>query len=137
MGRHTYGESGYGMFLDEEESYRFCDAYAEVQQNPAVQAYLVPKTLGLRDFLGDDVYDICEIHHLDGKDHPEDKDRFREGLFFFAERQGSVFRADGDKACYADIREMAEEFRQKYAAYLPDGFDFETHLVRYVGVMNP
>lgn len=137
MGRHTYGESGYGMFLDEEESYRFCDAYAKAHQNPEIQGYLVPETLGLRDFLGDDVYDICEIHHLDGREYPEDKDRFREGIFFFADRQGSVFRVDSDKACYADMGEMANEFREKYAPYLPDGFDFETHLVRYVGVMNP
>lgn len=77
------------------------------------------------------LFDERKVRHLDGKPHKEDGMSFCEGVFFFSERQGSVL-LDPD-AGYRDLSDMADEFRKKFGAYLPDGFDFASHLAEFSG----
>lgn len=125
----AYGESGYGMYLNVPETNSFAQAYAKARKTAKgkVDRY----KLNASDLRGSHVYAVRGIQHLDGKPHKEDKEEFCEGVFFYADRQGSIF---ADKAlCYQSIAEMADEFRHKFAAYLPQDFSFEAHMAHFAG----
>ena len=55
-----------------------------------------------------------------------------DGAMFYGSKHGTVL-ADKVEDCYKDIHEMVQEFREKYGKYLPDDFDYETHMVLFWG----
>ena len=136
MSMHYGGEQGYGLFLNTEEAEAFVHKYVmanflygedgECYGEDDVYAELSAS------HLCDDCYDIRKIWHLDGKAHKEDNDAFVDGLFLYAEKQGCIFLDHSDDA-YANPSEMADEFRQAYGNYLPDDFDYVTHLCFLLG----
>lgn len=117
----AYGESGYGMYLNVPETSSFAQAYAKARKTAKgkVDWY----KLNASDLRGSTVYAVREIQHLDGKPHKEDKEEFCEGIFFYADKS----------LCYQSISEMADEFRHKFAAYLPQDFSFEAHMAHFAG----
>jgi len=132
MSQHAYGQHGFGMYLDTDEMEEFSRAYAKAEgiSEDMFNWYDFSDALELTD---DEVFDGRQIRHLEELLSEEDNDDFCEGVFFYADRQGSVISAPGQS--YQSVREMADEFRQKYAAYLPTDFDFEAHMVEFLGAV--
>jgi len=134
----TYGQNGYGMFLNVSEMAAFCRAYAKANQMNVDDDDFseVICELDSSDLTDEGCYDGNErtISHLDGKPHEEDGNEFCEGLFLYADRQGNIF-AKPD-CSYRNIHEMADEFRKKFEAYLPENFDFEAHMAHYAGAVT-
>ncbi|MCI5760063.1 MAG: hypothetical protein MR218_08440, partial [Eubacterium sp.] len=127
MSMHFGGEQGYGLFLNTEEAEAFVHKYATTNfLSEDEDEYDVYCEIGASD-LCDDRYDIRQIWHLDGKAHKEDGDTFVDGIFLYAEKQGCIVLDHSDDA-YANLFEMADEFRQAYGNYLPDDFDYVAHL---------
>ncbi len=138
MSWHAYSESKYGMFLNTEEADDFCRAFAKAHQISEEKESAFPEApweeIDLLDFRSDTGYAGRAIVHLDGKEHAEDYNDFCYGLFFPSIEQGSIF-ADQLK-CYRDIEEMANEFREEYADYLPADFNYEAHMAHANLVVN-
>lgn len=138
MSELYFGISGYGMFLNTSERDAFCRAYGAANQIATENKYgddfsEVTYELDCSD-LTDGSFEGRDIRHLDGKPHEKDGDDFCEGLFLYADRQGSIFGTPG--RCYRNIHEMADEFRQKYAVYLPEDFGFEAHMAFFLGALS-
>lgn len=62
------------------------------------------------------------------------------GLFLYAERQGSCVVVDSEERNYSrelyyDLDDMADEFQRRYGKYLPEGFDFVSHLAEFHGTV--
>lgn len=128
MSMHYGGEQGYGFFLNREEAAAFEHEYATAN-------FLceddVCSELCASD-LCDDNYDIRQVWHLDSKAHKEDNDTFVNGIFLYAEKQGCI-ALDHSEDAYANLFEMADEFRQRYGNYLPDDFNYVAHLCFLLG----
>lgn len=127
--------TGYGLFLDMAEADRFCHAYARSRQIQTDGT----DSAALRQIVVERLYcwlvDEGEIHHLPDNAcayHPDDGGRVQ-GILLLADHQ----EAPAPKAAYKNTRDMADEFRTVYAAWLPEGFDFEDHLVRLDGWFYP
>lgn len=134
MSMHYGGEQGYGLFLNREEAAAFEHEYATTNylcEDEEDEEGEVCNEIGASD-LCDDNYDIRQVWHLDGKAHKEDNDTFVDGIFLYAEKQGCIV-LDHSEDAYADLFEMAEEFRQAYGNYLPDDFDYVAHLCFMLG----
>ena len=138
MSMHNYGVCGYGMFLNADEYGHFCDAYAAAKNIPDDDNVMDKFNddgafgAGFTD-LDDDTFDGRRIWHLDGRQHEEDNDEFIDGFFLFSERQGSVLANPASCSIYPNITAMADEFRKKFSAYLPENFDYEGHLAFLIG----
>lgn len=128
MNMHWGGETGFGLFLNEEEAASFEHAFAEKNglYDDAVCDYIGVSVSVLRD----DEYDLRHVWHLDGKEHQEDYDDFVCGIFLYAQKQGGI---TSTAHIYNDLNEMADEFRQRYGEYLPDNFDYVGHLCFILG----
>lgn len=128
MSMHYGGEQGYGLFLNEEEAAAFEHEYATINflDEDDVCYELCASNLC------DDCYDIRQIWHLDDKAHKEDDDTFVDGVFLYADKQGCIVLDHSDDA-YANLSEMADEFRQTYGNYFPDDFDYVAHLCFLLG----
>ena len=128
MSMHWGGETGFGMFLNEEEAASFEHAFAAKNElyDDAVCDYIGVSV----SVLSDDEYDLRHVWHLDGRQHAEDNDNFVYGVFLYATKQGGI---TGTAKIYTDLNEMADEFRQTYGSYLPDDFDYLSHLCFLLG----
>lgn len=125
---HCGGEQGYGLFLNKEEATAFKHAYATIH-------FLYEDEVCDEidaSVLCDENYDLRQIWHLDKKPHKEDGEDFVNGIFLYAEKQGSIILNSTDDA-YKDLSEMADEFRKKYRAYLSYDFDYTAHLCYMLG----
>lgn len=143
MSMHYAGEHGIGMYLNPDEADTFCEAYvkkhgvdelkpSEIEDEELEEAKEdVPIELGAT-VLDDDHCDMRIIWHLDGKTCGGSDDDFVDGLFLYAEKQGAFFETN-TRDLYKDIGEMAEEFRDHFGQYLPEGFDYESHMCEYLG----
>ena len=148
MSMHFYGVCGYGMFLNLDEYGHFCDAYAAAKNIPDdddvrdefdVMDDVMEEfyddgafSAGFTD-LDDDTFDGRSIRHLDGRHHEEDDDDFVDGFFLFSDRQGGILIKGASCSIYPTIAAMADEFRKKFSAYLPENFDYEGHLAFLLG----
>lgn len=138
MSMHFYGVCGYGMFLNADEYGHFCDAYAAAKNIPDDDNVMDKFNddgafgAGFTD-LDDDTFDGRRIWHLDGRQHEEDDDEFIDGFFLFSERQGGILVKGASCSIYPTIAAMADEFRKKFSAYLPEDFDYEGHLAFLIG----
>ena len=140
MSMHYAGESGYGMFLNNDEAVNFLTEYAKTHDpeydpdddyyDPMMFVY-EEESLCLSD-LTDDDYDMRGIRHLNrDRVHPEDEDDFIDGIFLYSEKQGSIVA--GSDSLYDSLEEMADEFRKTYGDSLPDDFDYIDHLCFFRG----
>lgn len=138
MSMHNFGVCGYGMFLNLDEYGHFCDAYAAAKNIPddydAMDEFDTDGAFGAGfTDLNDDTFDGRSIRHLDGRQHEEDDNEFIDGFFLFSERQGGILVKGASCSIYPDITAMADEFRKKFSAYLPEDFDYEGHLAFLIG----
>lgn len=139
MSMHNFGVCGYGMFLNLDEYGLFCDAYAASKKNipdddDVMDAFDDDGAFGAGFIdLNDDTFDGRSIRHLDGRQHEEDDDEFIDGFFLFSERQGGILVKGASCSIYPTIAAMADEFRKKFSAYLPEDFDYEGHLAFLIG----
>ena len=138
MSMHNFGVCGYGMFLNLDEYGLFCDAYAGAKNIPddddVMDAFDDDGAFGAGFIdLNDDTFDGRSIRHLDGRQHEEDDDEFIDGFFLFSERQGGILVKGASCSIYPTIAAMADEFRKKFSAYLPEDFDYEGHLAFLIG----
>lgn len=147
MSMHYAGEHGIGMYLNPDEADAFCEAYvkkhgvdglkpSEIENKDLEEAKEdVSLELGAT-VLDDDHCDMRFIWHLDGitceTTCGDSDDDFVDGMFLYAEKQGAFFETDR-RYLYKNIGEMAEEFRNHFGQYLPEGFDYESHMCEYLG----
>lgn len=130
MGFHNDIQQGYGLYLTEEEGESFIHKYATANFLEDVDVCDELEAVHLDDeFTG---FDIFELTPLDGKAHKEYNDEFMHGYFLYAEKQGCIV-LDHSNDAYANLSEMADEFRQAYGNYLPDDFDYVAHLCFMLG----
>jgi len=131
-------EQGYGLYLNQEEADGFCRLYAKAENMHPSSVPLFAPHLRCADLSDRNLYSYGRILHLDGKLHPEDCKRVRDGLFLFGDRRFTYsVSEDADDSfvflhsghCYAGIQEMAVACRRLYGAFLPSDFDFEAHTV--------
>ena len=131
MSMHYAGETGYGLFLNEEEADAYAKAYAEKNETDD-DIYTVFYDNGA-SFFSDDNYDMRNIIHLKSRaTDTDDMDDFVTGAFFYAQKQGSILVND-EKNCYSSLSEMANEFQETLGEYLPNDFDYEAHLCWFCG----
>lgn len=130
MSMHYGGEQGYGLFLNTEEADAFAHEYA-VKEDVDMDIWDIAIDLGA-SYLCDDNYDMRHVCHLDKKEHQEDDECFVDGIFLYAKKQGCIVLDHADYA-YANLSEMADEFRAAYGKYLPDNFDYVGHLCHFLG----
>jgi len=124
---HWGPEIGFGMFLNEEEAASFAHVFAEDQ---GLYDDTVFDYIGGNAVLSNAEYDLRHVWHLDGKAHKEDDDDFVYGVVLYSKKQGGI---TSTAKIYADLNEMADEFRQRYGSYLPDDFDYTAHLCFLMG----
>lgn len=120
--------SKYGIFLNEQEANDFASEY--LRKNPEAEIgdvfYGFPKDVA---FVIDDSYvsggmGYCgDIEYIaSGK---QEAVPFG-GFMLCLEKQGGAFAESGE--LYNSLEEMAAEIESKWGEYLPDGFDYISHL---------
>lgn len=138
MSLKYFGETGYGLFLNEEEAEEMAVAVENVDGLSDITTYNLTDLFdGSR--LDDDWYDARIIRYLDHKEHSEGGGCFVCGVFFYAERQGEIVRWNDNSPSpniYRSLDEMADEFKEHYGKYLPEDFDFKDHLVSFIGAVH-
>lgn len=115
---------GYGMYLDKHE---LSDMLAKMSQGCG-------KRIAAGDLYEWDATPLDHRHLTwwNIGDLPDKEDGYDlPGAFLFAEKSGSIF--DGTGATYRTPDELADEMRERFGAYLPDGFDYATHFASMLG----
>lgn len=138
MGMNYYAETGYGLFLTDNEmmifAKRMCEKdgqkFEEVEEEDLIDLlYDLPDSILVsdNDFAGRDVFfldkDGCTRYFVD-----------HSGLMLFAKKQGSIVKEKEDKL-YNDLDDMAKEFSDRYGKYLPDNFDIKSRLCYFAGAI--
>lgn len=131
-----YTETGYGLFLTDDEMMIFARKIYEKDGQKLEKG----KEEDLIDFLydlpdsilvSDDNFDERDVFFLDKEDHICD---FADGLMLYAKKQGNIFKEEEDQL-YSGPDEMAKEFEDRYGKYLPEGFDIKSRLCYFAGAV--
>ena len=129
------GVTGYGLYLNADETEQIVKACAE-REDMANEIQVIADFLNAVVLADDSFFSGRRVKHLDGREHSEDKDRFATGLFFMADRQGTLFADPTEQKTYRSPAEMAGEFFYRLGDYLPKNFDYEGHLCQLLGAQE-
>lgn len=136
MGVNYYAETGYGLFLTDDEMMIFarkmCEEDGQKLEEVEVEdlidfLYDLPDSI----LVSDDNFDKRDVIFLDKEDHIWD---FADGLMLYAKKQGHIFKGE-ENQLYSEPDEMVAEFKSRYGKYLPDNFDIKSRLCYFAGVM--
>lgn len=136
MGMNYYAETGYGLFLTDDEmmifAKRMCEKdgqkLEEVEEEDLIDLlYELPDST----LVSDDNFARRDVIFLDKEDHICD---FADGLMLYAKKQGHVFKREEDQL-YSGPDEMAKEFEDRYGKYLPEGFNIKSRLCYFAGAV--
>lgn len=136
MGMNYYAETGYGLFLTDDEMMDFARKMSEedgqkleeVEEEDLIDLlYDLPDSI----LVSDDSFDGRDVFFLDKEDHVWD---FADGLMLYAKKQGRIFKREEDQL-YSGPDEMAKEFEDRYGKYLPDNFDIKSRLCYFAGAV--
>lgn len=136
MGMNYYAETGYGLFLTDDEMMIFARKIYEEDKQKFEKCEGEDLLNLLYDFpdsilVSDDNFDQRDVLFLDKEDHIWD---FTTGLMLYAKKQGHIFREEEDQL-YSGPDEMAKEFEDRYGEYLPEGFDIKSRLCYFAGAV--
>lgn len=136
MGVNYYAETGYGLFLTDDEMRIFARKMCEEDGQKFGDAEgkdLIDLLQDLPDsiLVSDDNFDNRDVIFLDKENHIWD---FADGLMLYAKKQGHVFKGEEDQL-YSGPDEMVAEFKSRYGKYLPDNFDIKSRLCYFAGAM--
>lgn len=136
MGMNYYAETGYGLFLTDNEmmifAKRMCEKdgqkFEEVEEEDLIDLlYDLPDSV----LVSDNSFDGRDVIFLDKEDHICD---FADGLMLYAKKQSHIFKGEEDQL-YSGLDEMAKEFKDRYGKYLPKGFDIKSRLCYFAGAI--
>ena len=136
MGMNYYAETGYGLFLTDDEmrifARKMCEKdgqkLEEVEEEDLLDLlHDLPDSI----LVSDDNFDNRDVIFLDKEDHIW---AFTYGLMLYAKKQGHIFKGEEDEL-YSGLYEMAEEFEDRYGKYLPDNFDIKSRLCYFAGAI--
>lgn len=120
-----YGIKRIGLFLDEEETGAFIKElkkdYKECWSEDDILCGFEPNDGCVVDYR----FVSGSMQRLNGG-----KEDLQNGPLIFARRQGGILKG----STYSGPDEMAKEFEDRYGKYLPEDFDYASHLVRLTGV---
>lgn len=139
MSMNYYAETGYGIFLADDEMMIFArkmyeedrQKLEEVDDDPEEDILEILYDLPDSILISDNDFDKRNVFFLDGKDHIWD---FANGLMLYAKKQGHIFKGEEDQL-YSGPDEMAKEFEDRYGKYLPDNFDIKSRLCYFAGAV--
>lgn len=144
MSMNYYAETGYGLFLTDNEmmifAKRMCEKdgqkLEEVEEEDLIDLLyedLIDLLYELPDstLVDDDNFDRRDVIFLDKEDHICD---FENGLMLYSKKQGHIFKREEDQL-YSGPDEMAKEFEDRYGKYLPDNFDIKSRLCYFAGAV--
>ena len=124
MGMNYYAETGYGLFLTDDEMMIFA---RKIYEEDGQKLDELPNSI----LVSNDNFDERDVFFLDKKDHIWD---FTTGLMLYAKKQGHIFKREEDQL-YSGPDEMAKEFEDRYGEYLPEGFDIKSRLCYFAGAV--
>ena len=136
MGVNYYAETGYGLFLTDDEMMIFArkmyekdgQKFEEVEEEDLIDLLQdLPDSI----LVSDDNFDNRDVIFLDKQDHIWD---FADGLMLYAKKQGHIFKGEEDQL-YNGPDDMAKEFEDRYEKYLPDNFDIKSRLCYFAGAI--
>lgn len=129
-------EYGYGMFLKHEEAIAMAKKYFEAKGKS-----IDSENIDLDDlvyemdasYITEYNYEYASVEYLHSSSWGFESCT-KEGVMIYAIRaSGTIFANEVETKCYKDIHEMADEFRKFYGQYLPDDFDYESHMAFFKG----
>lgn len=138
-----YLVSGYGLYLNKKETNDFMKKYlnkteitdddisdieTKLFQNSQVKAILITRTVDFHLNI-ETYFEVCKTNNKAprfmniGEEITEDNT-----LFFEADRQGSLFEKNDNTSVYRTKEEFINEFTEKIGEFLPDDFDYISHI---------
>lgn len=132
MSMHNYAETGYGLFLTDDEMRIFAKRMYEEEVGDTSEEDILESLYGLPDSIvvSDNDFDKRYVLFLNGEDAWDSAN----GLILYSKKQGSIFRNKEDNL-YSGPDEMAKEFKDIYGKYLPDNFDIKSRLCYFAGAI--
>ena len=135
MSNHYWVEQGYGMFLNNEEAEVMVEKFIKKHPNKYNGSVneefyeLLQNEFGAT-IIDDDSFDGRSLLYLTADKYSGCGD----GVMLYGSKRGTVFADEAETKCYKNIDDMADDIRKTYGEYLPDNFDYKSHLVRFAGV---